>query len=360
MTRTPRTPRLSDLRALSSRVNQNISRKTLVYAGAGLALAGTGAAVATGFAGGAANAAGTESLHKAVAVAAAHHHASTAKHATVVVKHAETAKHAAEHAADTANPAPAKHANPAPAKHAPAKHAKSAPAKHVPAAHAAKPAAAKDAPTPAKAKDTTVKHVVVKKDAGKAAVAKPVAKPAAKHPAARHVATWAAASRTIARQTTPGVSHHALPAQDQLTPVGTTGPQEWMPLNAAQYENAKTIVQQALAKHMGVRSAVIAVATSMQESGLVNINYGTYDSLGLFQQRPSCGWGTAAQIMHPAYAADAFLSALQRYQANDPAWAHQPLYQSAQGVQGSAFPTAYAKWEAQAAHLVATIAPRLV
>jgi hypothetical protein len=336
MTRTPRTPRLNDLRALSSRVNQNISRKTLVYAGAGLALAGTGAAVATGFAGGAASAAGTESLHKAVAVAAPHHDASTANHAAVVVKHAEAAKHA--------KPAPAK----------------AAPAKHAPAAHAAKPAAAKHAAAPAKAKDTTVKHVVVKKDAGKAAVAKPVAKPAAKHPAAPHVETWAAASRTIARRTTPGVSHHALPAQDRLTPVGTTGPQEWMPLNAAQYENAKTIVAQALAKHMGVRSAVIAVATSMQEAGLVNIHYGTYDSLGLFQQRPSCGWGTATQIMHPAYAADAFLSALQRYQANDPAWAHQPLYQSAQGVQGSAFPTAYAKWEAQAAHLVATIAPRLV
>jgi hypothetical protein len=315
MTRTPRTPRMSDLRALSSRVNQNISRKTLVCAGAGLALAGTGAAVATGFAGGAANAAGTESLHKAVAAAAAHQHASTAKH--VVVKHAETAKHAAR----TAKPAPAKHAA-----------------------------------APAKAKDTTVKHVVVKKDAGKAAVAKPVAK----HPAAPHVETWAAASQTIARQTTPGVGHHALPAQDRLSPVGTTGPQEWMPINAAQYENAKTIVRQALAKHMGVRSAVIAVATSMQEAGLVNINYGTYDSLGLFQQRPSCGWGTATQILHPAYAADAFLSALQRYQANDPAWAQQPLYQSAQGVQGSAFPTAYAKWEAQAAHLVATIAPHLV
>ncbi len=128
-----------------------------------------------------------------------------------------------------------------------------------------------------------------------------------------------------------------------------------MPIGSQQMANATTIVKQALAKKMGVRSAVIAVATSMQESTLNNISYGTSDSLGLFQQRPSCGWGTAEQIMNPTYSADAFLNALQRYQAANSGWAHQPLYETAQGVQGSAFPTAYAKWEAQAAGLVQTI-----
>ncbi|HEY7144878.1 MAG TPA: hypothetical protein VH637_11565, partial [Streptosporangiaceae bacterium] len=74
---------------------------------------------------------------------------------------------------------------------------------------------------------------------------------------------------------------------------------------------------------------------------------------GLFQQRPSAGWGTPAQITSPGYAADAFLHALASYQHHDPAWATQPLWQAAQGVQRSGFPYAYAKWENQAAHIVA-------
>jgi hypothetical protein len=146
-----------------------------------------------------------------------------------------------------------------------------------------------------------------------------------------------------------------VPAADQLQPVAYYGPQETMPITAAQHANATTIVKQALKKNMGVRSAVIAVATAMQESELNNINYGTSASLGLFQQQPTDGWGTAQQIMNPTYAANAFLNALKGYQASNPDWAHQPLYQAAQGVQASAFPTAYAKWEAQAVGLVKQI-----
>jgi hypothetical protein len=123
--------------------------------------------------------------------------------------------------------------------------------------------------------------------------------------------------------------------------------------------NATAIVRQALSKHMGVRAAVIAVATAMQESGLQNISYGDRDSLGLFQQRPSMGWGTAAQITTPSYAADAFLSALATQQKADPGWASQPLWATAQAVQKSGFPYAYAKWEKQAAQLVTSIATRL-
>ncbi len=129
-----------------------------------------------------------------------------------------------------------------------------------------------------------------------------------------------------------------------------------MPISAAQLANARTIVHQALAKGMGLRSAVIAVATAMQESQLVNVGYGTSDSLGLFQQQPDMGWGTAHQVMNPAYAADAFLAALRAHQAADPAWTGQPLWATAQAVQKSAFPFAYAKWETQAAHLVGQIA----
>ncbi len=182
---------------------------------------------------------------------------------------------------------------------------------------------------------------------------------AAKRPVAPQHLSWNAVARIQAHRTDPSAGRGSLPAQDQLRPVGFYGPQEYMPIGSQQMANATTIVKQALAKRMGVRSAVIAVATSMQESTLNNISYGTSDSLGLFQQRPSCGWGTAEQIMNPTYSSDAFLNALQRYQAANPGWVHQPLYETAQGVQGSAFPAAYAKWEAQAAGLVQTITTHL-
>jgi len=146
------------------------------------------------------------------------------------------------------------------------------------------------------------------------------------------------------------------PAADQLRPVPVVGTQQSMQITASQYANAATIVHEAQAKNMGLRSAVIAVATAMQESRLSNLSYGTGDSLGLFQQQPDCGWGTAQQIMDPTYAASAFLSALQQYQAANPGWATQPLYVAAQGVQASANPVGYAQWEAQAASLVQSIA----
>ena len=175
-----------------------------------------------------------------------------------------------------------------------------------------------------------------------------------------HPKAWDAIERFAAGQSASPASHAPLPAGDRLTPVGTTGPQSWMAMTPARYDNATTIVRQAIAKKMGLRSAVIAVATAMQESTLLNISYGDSDSVGLFQQRPSCGWGTAAQILHPSYAADAFLNALHSYQDGDPSWSQQPLWQTAQGVQASGFPTAYAKWESQAAGLVHSIARHLV
>jgi len=202
---------------------------------------------------------------------------------------------------------------------------------------------------------TTPAHHVV----GRAAVLKATARRSAaksqlpasdQHAVARNL-SWSKVDEIVAHQTSPSMPK----AADQLQPVAPSGPQEWMPLSGPQLSSAKTIVTQALQKKMGVRSAVIAVATSMQESNLNNINYGTSDSVGLFQQRPSCGWGTVEQIMHPAYAADAFLTALRQHQSSDPGWVRQPLWANAQAVQGSAYPYAYAKWETQAAHLVKTI-----
>jgi hypothetical protein len=177
------------------------------------------------------------------------------------------------------------------------------------------------------------------------AAAKPAAAAATQ---AAQPQSWSQIEQKVASQTSPSEPR----AADQLQPVGTAGAQEWMPIGSAQQANANTIVQQALAKKMGLRSAVIAVATAMQESELQNISYGTSQSLGLFQQQTDMGWGDAQQIMNPTYSSDAFLSALQQYQASNPGWAQQPLWQTAQGVQKSGFPLAYAKWETQAAQIV--------
>jgi hypothetical protein len=174
------------------------------------------------------------------------------------------------------------------------------------------------------------------------------------------VLSWTQVRNAINQESDPAAARRGiLPLAGQLMPVGTTGPQAWMPISPAQLANASTVVRQALDKRMGIRSAVIAVATAMQESQLLNLHYGDLDSLGLFQQRPSMGWGTAAQITDPAYAADGFLSALQRHQVSDPAWARAPLWATAQAVQNSGFPLAYAKWETQAAGLVKQIAMRV-
>ena len=119
-----------------------------------------------------------------------------------------------------------------------------------------------------------------------------------------------------------------------------------------QLANAATIVQ--VGQEMGVpaRGQVMAVAGAMQESALVNLHSGDRDSLGLFQQRPSQGWGTPAQVTDPRYAARKFYAGLQRV----PHWTDLPLWQAVQAVQRSGFPTAYAKHETAAAQVVGAVA----
>jgi hypothetical protein len=237
-------------------------------------------------------------------------------------------------------------------------------AAHAAAAHpaAAHPAAAHPAAArPAAAHPATV-HAGASHHAASHQAAKPAAHQAPAKPARVHVVkrtkrptTWQQIQNMVARQTFPKARPGALPAADRVHPLSVSGPQAYMPMTTSRMANATTIVRQALARHMGLRSAVIAVATAMQESTLENITYGDRDSEGLFQQRPSCGWGSAAQITHPAYAADAFLNALHGHQQADPTWASQPLWENAQSVQNSGFPYAYAKWEAQAAQVVSSI-----
>ena len=222
---------------------------------------------------------------------------------------------------------------------------------------AAHPAAVHPATVHAGAAHAAARHVAAVHHAAKPAAHKAPAKPARVHVVKRtkRPTTWQQIQNMVARQTFPKARPGALPAADRVHPLSVSGPQAYMPMTASRMANATTIVRQALTRHMGLRAAVIAVATAMQESTLENISYGDRDSEGLFQQRPSAGWGSPTQITNPAYAADAFLNALHGHQQADPAWASQPLWENAQAVQNSGFPYAYAKWEAQAAQVVSSI-----
>ena len=102
------------------------------------------------------------------------------------------------------------------------------------------------------------------------------------------------------------------------------------------------------------RALTIALATSLQESRLRNIDHGDRDSLGLFQQRPSQGWGTSQQILDPVYASNEFFDSLVKIQG----YSRLPLTVAAQRVQKSGYPQAYAKHEADATMLSAALTGR--
>ena len=125
-------------------------------------------------------------------------------------------------------------------------------------------------------------------------------------------------------------------------------------LEPAQAANAATITAVASRRGLSERAVTIALATAMQESGLRNIGHGDRDSVGLFQQRPSQGWGTAEQIQDPVYASEEFYSHL----AKVPGYSRLPLTVAAQRVQRSGFPQAYAKHETNAALLTAALTGR--
>ncbi|MBE0008915.1 MULTISPECIES: hypothetical protein [unclassified Arthrobacter] len=117
-------------------------------------------------------------------------------------------------------------------------------------------------------------------------------------------------------------------------------------LGLEQAQNASLIVAVAVARGLPARAASIALATAVQESGLRNLDYGDEagpDSRGLFQQRPSQGWGTDDQVQDPLYAAGAFYDAL----VDIPGYESLPITEAAQAVQRSALPDAYADHEAE-------------
>ncbi|MEU5289516.1 hypothetical protein AB0G97_36800 [Streptomyces sp. NPDC020755] len=125
-------------------------------------------------------------------------------------------------------------------------------------------------------------------------------------------------------------------------------------MSLAQAVNAATISAVGTTRGMPERAVTIALATALQESTLRNIDYGDRDSVGLFQQRPSQGWGTVEQIMDPVYSSEKFYEGL----AEVPGYSRLPLTVAAQRVQRSGFPQAYAKHEPDAALLAAALTGR--
>ncbi|MGH3586588.1 MAG: hypothetical protein ACRDQ0_09720, partial [Pseudonocardia sp.] len=119
-------------------------------------------------------------------------------------------------------------------------------------------------------------------------------------------------------------------------------------ISTTQAANAEKIVN--VGRKMGIpkRGLQVALATALQESRLHNLPGGDRDSRGLFQQRPSQGWGTKAQVRDPTHAATEFFSHLKKVRG----WQHKSINQAAQAVQHSGRPHAYAKWAHKASDLL--------
>lgn len=122
-------------------------------------------------------------------------------------------------------------------------------------------------------------------------------------------------------------------------------------LDPDQARYAGLITAIAVGRGLPARAASIALATAYQESNLRNLTGGDRDSLGLFQQRPSQGWGTPEQIQDPVYATNAFYDALVRIEGYE----RMQITVAAQLVQRSAFPTAYADHEDDARALASAL-----
>lgn len=138
-------------------------------------------------------------------------------------------------------------------------------------------------------------------------------------------------------------------------PAPTVQPGQVVPLTDEMRANAALIVRIGEREGVPAQGIVVALAAAAQESGLRNVRYGDRDSLGLFQQRPSTGWGTPDQVLDPTRATLSFYGGANnpnkgrtRGLLDIPNWSAMSVTQAAQAVQISAFPDAYAKWETSA------------
>ncbi|WP_281420606.1 M23 family metallopeptidase [Saccharopolyspora endophytica] len=154
------------------------------------------------------------------------------------------------------------------------------------------------------------------------------------------VAGAAITSIFAARQTSSSTCLVA--GADGITLVGY-GPEET--------RNAATIVAVGKQLHVPEQGQVVAIATALRESWLRNLTWGDRDSLGLFQQRPSMGWGTREEILNPVYSSTQFYTHLLAV----PGWKKMRVTDAADAVQKSALPEAYAEHEAAARAIVAAL-----
>jgi hypothetical protein len=138
-----------------------------------------------------------------------------------------------------------------------------------------------------------------------------------------------------------GLKHSVTPAAPPPQPgcqAGTGGAA--IPLDTEQAGIAATIAGIAARHRLPHRAVIIALAAALQESELQNLDYGDRDSVGVFQQRPSQGWGTTAEIEDPVYATTRFFAALVKI----PGYTKMPVERAAQDVQHSADGYAYEQW----------------
>jgi hypothetical protein len=156
------------------------------------------------------------------------------------------------------------------------------------------------------------------------------------------------------------------PPKPKPKPTKPAKPKPVAGLDQAQMDNAAAIVKVGIRLGIPRQGLIVAIATAMQESNLYNLanpalpesldypNQGVgydFDSVGLFQQRTSSGWGAVADLMRPAYAAQAFFEALLQI----PGWQQMSISGAAQAVQVSAFPDAYAQHEDRATTIVGAL-----
>jgi hypothetical protein len=141
-----------------------------------------------------------------------------------------------------------------------------------------------------------------------------------------------------------GVSRHGSHDDETLGQCTTKVGRLKVVVSGTQARNAALISGISIRRGMPAHAATIALATALQESKLYNLRGGDRDSLGLFQQRPSQGWGTPRQILDPVHATNAFYDALVRVDGYETL----PVTEAAQEVQRSGFPSAYAVYEKDA------------
>lgn len=159
---------------------------------------------------------------------------------------------------------------------------------------------------------------------------------------ARRIATSVTVTGVVLTAAGVGVARIVAPAPDAGCTVSAEA--TTYSLDLEQARQATTVTAAAHRAGLPAHAATVGLAVALQESKLHNLRYGDRDSLGLFQQRPSQGWGTPAQLVAPSYAASAFFAHLTRV----PGWATLPVAEAGQRVQHSASGQAYGVWETQA------------